>query len=121
MYGILIDYQYCSGCYSCEIACQSEHDLDLEQWGIKVQQLGPWPIHGTEKYVYNFVPTPTALCDLCVDRLKRGKDPSCVHHCQADVMSFGPVEDLVKKMSDKPFQVLFVPPRAAEIEASMSE
>ena len=31
--GILVDYQYCTGCYSCEVACQSELDLPLGQWG----------------------------------------------------------------------------------------
>ena len=34
--GILVDYQYCTGCYSCEVACQAEHELPLEQWGVKV-------------------------------------------------------------------------------------
>ena len=34
--GILVDYQYCTGCYSCEVACQSELDLPLGQWGVKV-------------------------------------------------------------------------------------
>lgn len=42
--GILVDYQYCTGCYSCEVACQAEHELPLEQWGVKVMQNGPWPI-----------------------------------------------------------------------------
>lgn len=110
--GILIDYQYCTGCYSCEVACQSEHDMELAQWGIKVMQSGPWPIKGSDDaYVYDFIPTPTALCDLCRERTEKGKDPSCVHHCQASAMKYGPVEELVKEMEKKPYQVLFVPPQ----------
>ena len=31
---ILVDYQYCTGCYSCEVACQAEHEFPLEQWGV---------------------------------------------------------------------------------------
>ena len=46
--GILVDYQYCTGCYSCEVACQSELDLPLGQWGVKVMQNGPWPIKDKE-------------------------------------------------------------------------
>ena len=46
--GILVDYQYCTGCYSCEVACQSELDLALGQWGVKVMQNGPWPIKDEE-------------------------------------------------------------------------
>ena len=29
--GILVDYQYCTGCYSCEVACKSKLDLPLGQ------------------------------------------------------------------------------------------
>lgn len=114
--GFLFDYEYCSGCYTCEVACQSEHDMPLEQWGIKILQHGPWPIkdaegNPTDRYVYDFVPTLTHLCDSCIDRLDRGKDPSCVHHCQARIIKYGPVEELAKEMNDKPWQMLLVPPQ----------
>ena len=38
---ILIDYGYCSGCHSCEIACQQEHGLEPDVFGIKLTQIGP--------------------------------------------------------------------------------
>ena len=41
MKGILINYEYCTGCHSCEIACQNERGLPGDQWGIKVLELGP--------------------------------------------------------------------------------
>lgn len=68
--GILVDYQYCTGCYSCEVACQAEHELPLEQWGVKVMQNGPWPIREadgtpTDRFVYDFIPSFTRICDLC--------------------------------------------------------
>ena len=47
-YGILVDYEFCTGCYACEVACQSEHDMPLGQWGVKVLDLGPWPIKDAE-------------------------------------------------------------------------
>jgi Fe-S-cluster-containing dehydrogenase component len=105
-YGLLIDYNYCTGCLSCEFACSQENDIPLGQWGIKVTQIGPWPISG-DKYTY--IPVPTGLCNLCGKRVAKGKQPSCVHHCQAGVMSFGTVEELAKQMVDKPKQVLFTP------------
>ena len=115
--GILVDYQYCTGCYSCEVACQAEHELPLEQWGVKVMQNGPWPIKDengepTDRYVYDFIPAFTKICDLCVDRLEKGKKPSCVFHCQAKCMKFGPVDELVGDLADKPQQYLWVPPCA---------
>ena len=43
-YGLLVDAQWCSGCHSCEIACQMEHGLPVGQTGIKVVKIGPWVI-----------------------------------------------------------------------------
>ena len=40
---------------------------------------------------------PTHLCDLCEDRVASGKLPTCVHHCQAGVMVYGPLQELAAK------------------------
>lgn len=40
---------------------------------------------------------------------RKGKQPSCVHHCLAGVMQYGTVEELAKELEEKPNQVLFVP------------
>jgi anaerobic dimethyl sulfoxide reductase subunit B (iron-sulfur subunit) len=107
-YGLLVDYEFCTGCQSCEVACKQEHGFPVGKWGIRVLDEGPWPI--TEKNMnWNKIPTPTNLCDLCKDRIEEGKDPSCVHHCLAQVMMFGPLEELLEALDRKPKQVLFVP------------
>ena len=57
-YGILVDAQWCSGCHSCEVACQMEHGLPVGQTGIKVVKIGPWVI-GDEADVnwqYSYLP-----------------------------------------------------------------
>ena len=93
MNGLLIDYNFCTGCHSCEMACKAEHGFD---------QLpdGSWE--------YNFIPTPTDRCDLCAERVEEGRLPTCVHHCQGLCMYFGPVEDLARKMTSS-HMVLFTP------------
>ena len=95
-YGLMIDYEYCSGCHACEVACKKEHDMPKGDFGIRVLQSGP---HQTSdgKWEFNYLPIPTHLCDLCADRIKMGKLPTCVHHCQAGVMVYGPVEELTAK------------------------
>jgi anaerobic dimethyl sulfoxide reductase subunit B (iron-sulfur subunit) len=105
--GLLIDYKFCTGCLTCEIACQMEHSLPLGQWGIKVAEVGPWKI-ADEKWQYSYVPVPTDQCDLCVARLIKGKKPTCVHHCQAAVIKHGPVGVLAKEMEGKTGMALFV-------------
>lgn len=107
-YGLLIDYEYCTGCHTCEIACKQEHDLPVGKWGIKVVQMGPMEIY-PEKYSFFFIPIPTDLCDLCRERVERGKLPACVHHCQANIMKFGKIEELMEEVKKKPKMVLWVP------------
>ena len=58
---------------------------------------------------WNKVPVITDLCDLCENRTKHGREPICVHHCLANVMEYGPVEELAKKMDGTYKKVLYVP------------
>ncbi len=78
--GLLIDYQYCTGCHACEVACKQEHGYSADQWGIIVDQVGPQQL-SENRWSYHFIPTPTELCNLCQHRTVRGKLPSCVQHC----------------------------------------
>lgn len=107
-YGILIDYEYCTGCHSCEMACQMEHALPPERFGIKVVEVGPWPI-SADVWQYSYLAIPTDECDLCEARVAKGHKPSCVKHCQAAVMKYGTVEELARELEVKPQQSLFVP------------
>ena len=107
-YGLLIDYEFCTGCQSCEVACKEEHTIPVWQWGIHLIDDGPWEC-ADGRFNWNKIPVPTRLCDLCAARTQQGKQPSCVHHCLAGVMQYGSVEELAKQLEKKPDQVLFVP------------
>lgn len=96
---LLINYELCSGCHSCEVACKEEHDIPEGKWGIKLAEDGPWEIE-SDVWHWDYVPIPTELCDLCADRLEKGKDPMCVHHCQGHVMEYGTVGEMAKRMSE---------------------
>jgi len=104
--GLLINYDYCTGCHTCEVACRVEHGYPDDQGGIAVKQIGPWE-YAPDKFQYTFMPIPTDQCDLCADRVAAGKDPTCVHHCQAFVMSYGDVEELQSKVEPTCKQVLY--------------
>lgn len=104
--GILIDYEWCTGCHTCETACQMEHGLPVGQFGIALQEIGPWK-YGEDNWVLMNIPVPTDQCDFCADRLAQGKLPTCQHHCQAQCIKVGPVEELAKELVGKKHQVLF--------------
>ena len=107
-YGLLIDYEFCTGCHTCELACKQEHAFGAGKIGIKVSEVGPFEI-GFDKWGLDYVPLPTDLCDLCSKRVKKGKKPACVAHCQAGVMKFAPVKELAEFMELKGKTALFVP------------
>ncbi len=107
-YGLLIDYEFCTHCGSCEVSCKEEHGYPVGQWGIRVLGDGPWKMDD-DNWNWNWYPVLTDLCDLCADRASKGKEPICVHHCLANVISYGTVEDLSKKLDDKGKQFLMVP------------
>jgi Fe-S-cluster-containing dehydrogenase component len=105
-YGILIDYEFCTNCHTCEVACKKVLDLPIGQYGIKVLEDGPRK-NTLGKWEWTYVPLLTDLCDLCADRVVQGRLPSCVHHCQSGIMYYGTLEELVAKQAEKPKQVLF--------------
>lgn len=105
MKGILINYEYCTGCHSCEVACRNELGLTHGEYGIKLTEVGPYE-YVTDKgfdtpyeWVYN--PTLTKACNMCEQRTAVGKMPSCVQACQAWCIYYGETEELVKKMDGK--------------------
>ena len=107
-YALMIDYEYCTGCHACEVACRKYLDLPAGQFGIKVLQDGPREL-GDGSWEYNYLPMPASLCDLCAGRLAEGKDAACVHHCPAHAMRFGPVGEIAAAAAEKGSRAVFVP------------
>lgn len=107
-YGILIDYEFCSGCHTCEVSCKMEHNRPDGHYGIKLQEVGPWQID-EKRWQLKYVPCFTDECVFCPDRIAKGKKPACVTSCYTGSMKFGPIEELAKDMNSKRKQVLFRP------------
>lgn len=97
-YGMLINYEYCTGCHSCEISCRKEKNLSLEEWGIKLQQIGPEKLGG--KWEWDYLPVPSSLCDCCAERIGEGKMPLCELHCLAHAIEVLPVDKLCERMQE---------------------
>jgi Fe-S-cluster-containing dehydrogenase component len=106
-FGLLIDYEYCTGCYACQVACAQENKWPAGMGGIRVQEIVQALPH--DKHYLTYLPFPTELCILCKPRTKKGLDPACVKHCMAGCMTFGSIDDLAEKMKEKPRMVLWVP------------
>ncbi len=106
-YGLLIDYEFCTNCHTCEVACKKVLDLPVGQFGIKVLEDGPRQRSTDGKWEWTYIPLPTDLCDMCATRVAEGRLPSCVHHCQSGIMYYGKLDELSVKLAEKPKMVLF--------------
>jgi len=104
--GLLIQYEWCTGCHACEVACKQEHDYNGSNCGIRVEEV---ITRSPDKVNVDFMPFTTRFCDLCIDRVKGGGEPACVKHCQSRCMMFGPVTILAKAMEDQPRSSIFAP------------
>ena len=102
--GLLIDIEFCTGCRACEAACRQEHQLPVGIFGIKVQE-----IFLNDGQTFNYVPVPTDLCNLCEELVSEGKKPACIHHCMAQVMKHGPIQELAEEMLNHRRRVLWNP------------
>jgi anaerobic dimethyl sulfoxide reductase subunit B (iron-sulfur subunit) len=104
-HAMLVDVYYCTGCHSCEVACQQENGYDAGQFGIKVTE------HILEKpkgLTIDYVPYMTDLCNFCAARVADGGKPSCVKHCQARCLSYGALDDIAEEARSAKKPMIFV-------------
>jgi Fe-S-cluster-containing dehydrogenase component len=104
--GLMIQYEWCTGCHACEVACKQEHNFKDGMVGIRVEEITS---KSPEKVYVDFFPILTRFCDLCAERTKSGDMPSCVKHCQSRCMSFGTIEQLGKAQKTTPKSVVYAP------------
>lgn len=105
--GLLVDYDYCTGCLTCEVACQQEHNYAPAQSGIKVTE------HVTRSrkkpvFIVHQV-FLTEWCVLCGRRTSLGELPSCVKHCPAKCLSYGTLGELAQEMEKRSKTALLRP------------
>ena len=104
MKGILVNYEYCTGCHSCEVACKKILGLPKGEFGIKVAEVGPFQYSEREGvkgvWEWTYLPVLTKACDMCADRLARKELPVCVAACPQRALDFGTVEELRKRHGD---------------------
>lgn len=102
---MLIDYYYCTGCHTCEVACQQENGYETGQFGITVTE---HVLQAKKGLMIDYVPFLTDLCNFCLPRVKQGQKPACVKHCLARCMMFGTIDDMVDEAKKRPKAMLYV-------------
>ncbi len=107
-FGLLIDYEYCTGCYACEVACAQEYKRQPGTTkGIRLIEIEQRL--SKDKAYLTYLPFPTENCALCSHLTQKGGEPACVKSCMAACMRYGPIEVLAKEMGKKPRMALYAP------------
>jgi len=52
-----------------------------------------------EEEKFDNLPLHTIFCNHCAQRLAKGKDAACAHHCQDGCITLGEIPELVEKMT----------------------
>lgn len=104
--GLFIEYEYCTGCHACEVACKQEHNFTGGMVGIRVDEI---VTKSSDDVHVDFMPFVTRFCDLCAERTRKGEDPACVKHCQSICMKYGPIDKLAQAMKATPKSLIFAP------------
>ena len=107
--GLLIEYEYCTGCQSCIIACKQEHNYPVGICGVKLNEIITPGRTEDDRLRIDFLPFPTRYCDLCADRVTAGGKTACEKACQAAAIWHGDLDELAILMEDKPHAALFTP------------
>lgn len=105
-YGILIDYEYCTGCRTCEVACKQEYGRPAGKvGGVEVTEYTHTLPNG--KLFITNIPHFTRACVFCAGRVKKGLKPACVQHCMADILTFDRIKNLQEQIPKKRKAILW--------------
>ena len=105
-WALLVDYEYCTGCHACEVACNQEHEFPLSVSGMKVFES---VVAYRGRCHVNYIPVRTDLCSYCARRIKKGKKPACVQHCLAGCLEVGNIEELTESFkAQRPKKMLLI-------------
>ena len=105
-FGMLIDYEYCTGCKTCEVACKQEYNRPAGKvGGVEVQEYIHTLPNG--KLFITNIPHFTRACVFCAARVKKGLEPACVKHCMAKILTFGKMDELKSQIPQKRKAILW--------------
>jgi Fe-S-cluster-containing dehydrogenase component len=113
-HALLIDYEYCTGCNACEVACKQEYKHPAgELGGIRVLEFADEMPGG--KLDITYFPMLTRRCIFCAPRVTRGLLPACVKHCMSGCLTFGRVDELATQTPARRKSVLWAQGRKGQI------
>lgn len=95
---MLVRVDYCIGCQACQIACQDQNNLPVEEVWLEAVRKKPKMIEGVLRMTHAIYPE-IDKCAECLERLN-GVEPICVSNCSLDCLFVGSVDAMKQKMDE---------------------
>lgn len=92
--GLLVDLDFCLGCWACQSACNEHNKLPLGQTYLRMLNNKVEEVDG-ELMVRKF-PLPLAL-EKCADCVTDGNQPVCSRICIGKALTFGDPDVLFER------------------------
>lgn len=80
------------------------HDTDKDFCKKACIPACPYPVPPQ----YNPEKDIVQMCNMCIQRVNRGEEPSCVKHCINKVIIFGPIKELSKTIQQRGNQTITI-------------
>jgi Fe-S-cluster-containing dehydrogenase component len=104
MNALLIEQDYCIGCFACEAACAQEQRLSIGDSHIKIKEE---EIYKEGKWKLRFVVVVDGECNLCASRLKKKHKTACEQHCISQCITSGEKSLLLDKAQEIERSLIF--------------
>ncbi|RDB63211.1 hypothetical protein C1878_04930 [Gordonibacter sp. 28C] len=92
--GMLVDLDFCVGCYACQSACSDHWDLPVGSSYLKVMNCKPEEVDGRLKMF--LCPIPYSL-DRCAQCVEFGEGASCAKICIGKALAVGEAGELAER------------------------
>ncbi len=107
--GILVDLDYCVGCFACQSACNDYHKLPLGETYLKLCKEKPLKVDGDLAMFISPIPYKLEACAECV---AQGGIAPCQAICISKSLYIGDVEELLETSRKLGSRTALYQPRA---------
>ncbi len=95
--GMLLDYEMCSGCYTCQTACRETNHYGYDEQWMQVIRRDPYFVDGKLRMYHLVAPS----LDKCAQCYENDPDTLCTKTCSSAALFVGPVDELISEMQGR--------------------
>lgn len=99
---IMVELDYCVGCYACQTACQEYNHLPIKETYMRCVLTKPERVDGDVKSFMTPVPLAPEHCSECLER--EGTAP-CSKICIGSALHIGSKAEMLQKVAETSGQV----------------